>query len=306
LLEPSWTADERIAALEPLGIDDLREFVPVLMARLYVMSLSHGNVLESDAIAMTEIVRDALVKETEPAELLESRVVKLAPAARHLRELDIDHDDSAITVYFQGSDRSFETRARFALMSQVLSSPFYTQLRTERQLGYIVYASYESLLEIPGISFVIQSPGTGPAELERQTLAFLSDYAQHLDSMDGDAFEAQKVGVVSTLLEEDKTLWERSSRYWYEIDRRQFSFDTTARLASAVEKIEKDDFRRFFTDTLLSDNRKTITVRSIGRAQTDAGDTAEEVREKITEARNFRAGQHYFERRRSVTDMDSD
>lgn len=306
LLEPSWTADERIAALEPLGIDDLRAFVPVLMARLYVMSLSHGNVLESDAIAMTEIVRDALVKETEPAELLESRVVKLAPAARHLRELDIDHDDSAITVYFQGSDRSFETRARFALMSQVLSSPFYTQLRTERQLGYIVYASYESLLEIPGISFVIQSPGTGPAELERQTLAFLNDYAQHLDSMDGDAFEAQKMGVVSTLLEEDKTLWERSSRYWYEIDRRQFSFDTTARLASAVEKIEKDDFRRFFTDTLLSDNRKTITVRSIGRAQTDAGDTAEEVREKIMEARNFRAGQHYFERRRSVTDMDSD
>ena len=303
LLEPSWTADERIAALEPLTVENLRTFVPVLLDKTHVISLSHGNVLQADAIAMTEIVHDALVTNTESAALLESRVVSLRQGARHLRELDIDHDDSALTVYFQGSDRKFKTRANFAVLSQILSSPFFTQLRTEKQLGYVVYAAYESLLEIPGISFVIQSPGTGPDDLEQQTMLFLNEYAQPLKSMSDDAFEAHKAGLVSTLLEKDKTLWERSSRYWYEIDRQQLHFDTSKRLARAVQDIKKPAFQDFFEDALLSDSRKTITVTSAGNNQSGSVVT-EDTRQKILDARIFRSKQRYFEHR--VTTADSD
>ena len=308
LLKPNWSTDERITALESLTVEQLRAFVPVFLERVYVLSLSHGNVEVSDAKQMTQLVTDTLVTGIAPNELLESQVVELAPAAGHVRALDVEHNDSAMTLYFQGTDRRFETRARYALLSQVLGSPFYTELRTEKQLGYVVYANYASFLEVPGISFVIQSPATDPLALERETNEFLMNYAQPLSQMDTATFSAHKAGLISTLLEEDKSLWERSTRYWYEIDRQQFDFLTTQHLVDAVRRLEKDEFEQFFHAALLDEERRYIVVRTLGSSQQHRKSeiASLETREPITDVSGFRSAQRFFQRRQSIPASVSD
>ena len=37
-----------------------------------------------------------------------------------------------------------------------LSSQFYTQLRTEEQLGYVVFSSAMPIIQVPGLVFVVR------------------------------------------------------------------------------------------------------------------------------------------------------
>ncbi|WP_315982825.1 hypothetical protein [Aliamphritea spongicola] len=39
-----------------------------------------------------------------------------------------------------------------------MEAPFYTSLRTEQQLGYVVFATPLQMQDVPGLAFVVQSP----------------------------------------------------------------------------------------------------------------------------------------------------
>ena len=84
-------------------------------------------------------------------------------------------------------------RARFALLAQILSAPFYTELRTRQQLGYVVFASGMSPMEVPGVNLVIQSPGTPAAELQSRIERFVDDHAAAIEGMSDEAFERHGV-----------------------------------------------------------------------------------------------------------------
>ena len=274
LLEPGWTIEQQLAALETVDYESLRFFARHLFDEMHVLSLSHGNTSVDDARAMTRVVTDTLDIKTPVAELGESRVVKLERGFSGYRTLSIEHDDSVVVLYIQGRDRSLKERANFALLSQILSSPYYTELRTEKQLGYIVFATYSRLLGVPGVEFVVQSPSVLPNAISEATESFLTRYRDTLAAMTAETFETHKFGVVSTLLEEDKTLWDQSVRYWYEIDRREYEFDSTRKLADVVSRIEKSEFETFFVDRVLGGERASIRVSSIGRPyRAHVGDT---------------------------------
>ena len=46
------------------------------------------------------------------------------------------------------------------LAEQLIATPFFNQLRTEQQLGYLVGSGYIPYNQHPGIGFYIQSPIT--------------------------------------------------------------------------------------------------------------------------------------------------
>ena len=158
LLSPAWSEEERIAALEPITADDLRAFVTALLAEVQVVALAHGNLLEADARALSGVLRETVLADSAAVDVPRVQVVKLDADARYRRALEVEHEDAAAAVYFQGAERSFAERARYSLLAQLTSAPFYTDLRTERQLGYVVFATPFPLLEVPGIAFVAQSP----------------------------------------------------------------------------------------------------------------------------------------------------
>jgi secreted Zn-dependent insulinase-like peptidase len=296
LLRPTWTEEQQLAALEPLSAGDLRAFVPELHEELEVIALSHGNADQADAMRLSSLLEEHLVKAARATRVPEGQVVKLASGDRYVRQLDIAHDDSSVVVYFQGPDRSYPSRARVALLAQVLRSHYYHDLRTEKQLGYVVFSTPMTLLEAPGLGFVVQSPNTDPIALEKYTEEFIRGFAGKLDAMDESEFQRYKGGLLTRIMEEDKTISDRTDRYWRDIDRQRFAFDSRERLAEAVEGISKPDFAAFYHELLVDEGRRQIVVRSVGEKHKDMfvghGDLADET--LVPNPQTFRHGKKYF------------
>ncbi|WP_051559815.1 insulinase family protein [Marinobacterium jannaschii] len=271
LLLPEWSEEDKLSVAENLTLEDLKAFVPQLLAETELRLLAHGNLQQQDAVELAQVVSGTLFEGARPARAEETPVVRLQKARNLVQTLEVDHNDSAISVYFQGDDTSLDTRAKYALLSELMASPFYNRLRTEKQLGYVVFETPLQLRRAPGLAFVVQSPVAAPTELEKHINGFISGMQAQLDELDEQQLERYKQSVVSRVMKRENTLTERSARYWREIDRDQANFNSREELAAAVQALSLADIKRSFREM----DQRRLTVRSFGNKHLAEADQQE-------------------------------
>ncbi len=274
LTEPSWSEEQLLAAIVDVSAEDVRQFVPRLLGEVYVAALAHGNVDRDGALALAKVVEQGLVEPAKPVSVPSARVVKLASGDNYVRDVDNTQDDSAVVVYYQGPDKEFSTRARVGLLLNMMGPAFFEALRTEQELGYIVFASNMSILERPGIAFVVQSPIAGPSALQGYIEKFLDEYSATIAELDQATFERHKAALLSDLLEADRQLDDRTDRYWNEIDRQYYAFDLRQNLAAAVKDVSLAELKATYEKLLRSPESKRLVARAPGLRQNVADSTA--------------------------------
>ncbi|MBE9396620.1 insulinase family protein [Pontibacterium sp. N1Y112] len=260
LLLPQWSKAEKLGAIDTVSFADLQRFTPELLAETELRVLSHGNMLADEATDMANHIAVTLLKKVQPKHLSQTPVVRLQKGRPFVQTLDLPHNDSAISIYFQGNDSALKTRAEFAILSELMSSPFYSRLRTEKQLGYVVFETPLPLRKAPGLAFVVQSPVADPLSLEEHITHFMDDMGDQMLAMSDTQLEKYKRSVISRILKEENSLSERSARYWNQIDRNNADFHSREALAKSIAELSLQELQQGFKQ--LRDRQ--LIVRSFG------------------------------------------
>lgn len=154
------------------------------------------------------------------------------------------------------------------MLAQIISSPFYEEIRTTRQLGYIVYATAFEILETPALGLVVQSPSADASAIDSAVKEFSQTFAQQLAEMDDTRLKREKQAVISQLLERDRQLSEVSSRYWREIDRENAEFNSRQALADAIRNVSLEELKETFEQAML-ERQRALLVTTGGDAVND-------------------------------------
>lgn len=264
LMDPAWTEEERLAALPDIELADVQAFKQAFFKELDVALLATGNLTRASTLNLAALVDSIVLRPAQTTTVEKARVVDLGNVAatdtKHWQlAFDVSHPDTGFIYYLQGDAATHRNRAQFMLLSQYLASDYYATLRTEKQLGYIVFASHYDVLDVPGIGFIVQSPNTASDVLLQHTQEFLQQRLKVLQTLAPDDFARHKAAVISRLQEKDTTLYERSNRYWQEIDRKNVDFDTRERLIEAINGLDRDGFAQFY-EQLVSQRGNAILV----------------------------------------------
>ncbi|MDT8398526.1 MAG: insulinase family protein [Pseudomonadales bacterium] len=276
LISPYWNETEKMAALAAIDLDQVRAFVPQLLADIRIDALYHGNVTEEDARTMLALVTHYLRPSATVPLPPFGRVMKLPKEKKVIWDVEIEHTDSAIVMYQQGPDDSLATRATINLLAAVLRTPFYDTLRTERQLGYVVNAGTLPILKTNGSVMVIESPNTDPIALERHIDDFLRDYKQKLQAMPAADFAAIKAGLLNNLLQKPQRLNALSRRFWGDIQIGEYDADSTLMMAEAITALTKADIEKYYATHLADADAVRLVVRSTGSAHEEVFTAARE------------------------------
>lgn len=269
LIDPYWSEQERIAAIESLTLSDVKAFVPQVLENLRLDALYHGNVLPGDALRMLDTVTRYLQPSAAAPLPPYASVVRLPPRTRLVQELEIAHDDSAIVLYFQGEGDSLETRATINLLATILSGPFFETLRTEQQLGYIVNATTLPILKTNGLVLYIESPVADPLLLEQRIDAFLADFGATLAAMPPAQFADFQNGLVTSLRQPPQRLSELTGRYWRDILIEEYAQDSTLQMADAIAALTQADVLGWYRTRLADPDAGRLVARSAGRPHRD-------------------------------------
>ena len=182
-------------------------------------------------------------------------------------EPNVEDDNSAVIFYFQMPSRELGDAVLVELLSEAIEQSFYNSLRTQQQLGYIVYSGARSRDGILSLTLTVQSAVVDGAELTRRVEAFVENAVNDLINISDEEFESYKEGIAVRKLEPDQRLTEQAGRFWAEImetrGRRGVTDDDLPPLfnryeleVKALRTITKPQFLQFGRDFLSPDGSK--------------------------------------------------
>ncbi len=261
LLSSRWPPEALIDALQTQDAAALAAWCQARTGDFNVLALDHGNLTEDAPWALAAALQAHLKLAAFPR--YQPSVTEISGANSY--QLDIDHQDAAMVLYLQDGDTALRTRALSALATSVLRQAYFTSLRTEQQLGYVVAVANQTIREQSGIAFLVQSPVASPAELIQRTGAFLKGELETVRTMPEAQFESFRQGVVGRLEERDRNLASRGARLWNDLDLGITTFDSRARLANAVAALGQDDLLDYLTGVVSRFESERLLVYSNGR-----------------------------------------
>ena len=183
-----------------------------------------------------------------------------------------DESNSATEVYFQiGPDEGIDW-LHLSLLKQMIARPFYSELRTKQQLGYIVQCSVGEAEGVRGLSFAVQSTVLRPPELEARIDAFLSEYRRGpLAAMTSAEFEGYRNAAVAQILDVDLRLDAQASRLWSECARRRYDFGRPWTSAKRMrEETTLEGVRSLFDASIASNGQRVRRLATHVFAPKDA------------------------------------
>ena len=261
LVSSAWPASELIAQVEPLTRNELMQWRDEFFQRVSMQALVHGNVEDEKADSLKELINSHIPL----AEVTESTPLVRDIEGGNEVALDIDHDDAAMILYVQDDNATLRARARSALFTHLIKPAYFSSLRTEQQLGYVVSAMNPVFYEQGGVAFMVQSPVAGPFRLKKQTRLFLESLAARFEEMSEEEFSANRSGLITQLIQRDKNLGQRARRYWSELDRGITTFDARRQMASMVSKLNRADMVSYLDRVISLSDTDYLFIYSEGR-----------------------------------------
>ena len=242
LISSVWPVEAVFDALDDLELDDLLNWRSDKLANVSLEALFVGNI---DSVQVSQIIEHYETefnsakkskKELEISELSGAREIKLV----------LDHDDAALFLYVQAEGEDLTDRAKTYLLHHLISPGFFSSLRTDQQLGYVVAAVNSTIKRRGGLGFIIQSPVAGPSYLRSRITDYLKEENARLAALDDNEFTENKAGLISKLMQQDKNLGQRAARYWSDLEMDLETFDGREQLGSAISDLTKEDVLNFF------------------------------------------------------------
>lgn len=111
------------------------------------------------------------------------------------------------------------------IVMQYLDEPFYNELRTNQQLGYVVWTYPQICRNVIGNVFLIQGTKHSCEYLVARINDFLIEFRAKIKELSNDEFETQKSAVLTAIQEKDLNLKDERYRFMMEFDSHQHVFD---------------------------------------------------------------------------------
>ncbi len=247
-----WHMKDYLDVIGPLTLPDLQSFTADLLSQLKVTMLVGGNLSEADARAAATAFETTLAPvPLIPAQIPRARAIKLDPSSSYLYHFaghNENEDNGATVIYYEVCHRNTRQTVSLDLLVQIANKPAFEILRTQQQLGYIVFTYKEQHQGVAGLGFIVQSNVQSPAVVDRRIEGFLTQLRQLVVDMDDEEWSSHIAAVVTAKTEPDKRLSQEIDRAWQEIVSKpaNVSFNRRHIHAAAVQTVTKAELISFF------------------------------------------------------------
>ena len=256
-----YTPSEQIPVLEKMSRKDIETCLEQLWSPLFIEALVYGNVRADQALDLTRKISSELgVQPLAESEAFAPAYLEWPSPRKIVHAQELDTNNSCFRFDLKFGPKDLQTRMLAELLENFMGEPFYSEMRTRQQLGYIVWSgSYQDDIN-SYLTFIIQS-GTHSADaLGSKVKAFLPLLIEQWKALPEDEFLALKKAVKEKLLEKPKTIPEKASQFFHLAFNEKAQFDLNQQLLKVLEQTSSKLVLEALTQCLDKDTEKSITL----------------------------------------------
>ncbi|MFP4540465.1 MAG: insulinase family protein [Opitutales bacterium] len=266
---------QKAPAAEDLTLEDVYAFRDRLFARGRVESLAYGNLTPDEAIARAEsVVAQLDFDSAREEDVYATRLLQLEPGADLVFEEVLPSNNSCFRTDIIVGDDNPTDRMALAIAANLLSSPYYAEMRTRQQLGYVVWSGQFLREDRLTFLFLIQSSEYTPVELKERSDALAATFPQILADLPAEAFAQARDAVRSELEKKPTSIAEKAAEFAALAFAHDEDWNRTQAALDALDEIEREDVIALVERVLDDSVSPSTTVFLYARQHAD---TAEEV-----------------------------
>ena len=288
--EVYFTPEQQLEIARGVELKDVQAYVKSLFKKGYVEALIHGNVTLDEAVSAAKSIQKKLkFKPIKRDEVFENKSLVLAPGQLAERVLKLDVSNSAYwSEYAIGVDDP-KVRAASLILNNYVAEPYYSEMRTNQQLGYIVSGFTSREDHQYSLYFVIQS-GQYPAnELQTKSEAFLQTLPAAFAALPEADFERMRTAAIAEVEQKPKSIAEKAGGFFELIYDLDLDFDRRANSLEALKSISQETVASVLAQTLDASSTGRRLVLAFGREHSGE----EQVEKKIEDVVRWKAEQTY-------------
>ncbi|XP_010431028.1 PREDICTED: nardilysin-like isoform X2 [Camelina sativa] len=245
LYEGSYGVHEKLNALAQITFDHLESFIRALCSQVSIEGLCYGDVLEKEAVEISEFIERTLEGPTPPKVGKKRRIVCVPHRVRFRRDANAirkSANNSIAKVYFRigrKKDLNEELGAMLALFDSIVDDLLFDQLRTQEHLGYELTCDTDLTGGVCGFYIYVVSSRFNPNHLLRRIYNFVTNIRSFLENMEEEIFEDY---IVSTSFK----LFDGLESTWNEIVCQRYKFKWHKKEQAELIKIQKEDLIKWY------------------------------------------------------------
>lgn len=257
-------------------LPDLVDYVKSLWASGKGEALIQGNFDKGEALELVDCIDRVLPFRPIPPDEYPPRLealplpksgAKTVPPLLWVAEPNPFNENSVSHVMIQSLGESDLDHVLIELIGSIVEEPFYNELRTKQQLGYIVSSGIRGIgSNCRTLAFVVQSSVAPADTLTVEILKFLDSVESKLLRPLSKANLAVYVrSMIDRKTEPDKDLVTEVTRNWSEITSGRFKFDRIQKEAAALLNVEKEELLSFWKKIYAGEGRRVLVTEVIPR-----------------------------------------
>ncbi len=265
-----WTDADILAASKAISAEDLQRYHRQLMRTASLRAYTFGNYRQEQIAEMVQEFEGRLGENRSPGEVHVVDYIEPEAGQELSLSKDIEHTDAALLDSFILPRPSKETQAQLLLLNGLFGNAFYTELRTQQQLGYVVGSSPFGIEEYPEFGLFVQSSSADLAEIKAAMDEFRLGYLDQLEAVDPNQVEQLKQSVIAQFTQKPNDFPTEATRYINDFYRNNTAFDTRDRVLAGLEAANKEDLVSLYRELLLGDDNARLLIQLRGTAFTDS------------------------------------
>lgn len=205
---------ELAEAAEEIALGDIRQLMKTMYKQNRIEALVYGNMPAAEAIAAARSLQEGLGTRRAAKDVFDSQLLNLERGDKVVTKTLLPTNNSVFRKDYTLGPATPENRVTAAVMQNLIQAPYYSELRTRQQLGYVVWSFTFDREDEVKLGYLIQSGDYDPLELVERSDNFVATIPDLLRGFSADEFEKAKAAVRAELEMEDKTISEKAARFF--------------------------------------------------------------------------------------------
>ncbi|MGX2951478.1 pitrilysin [Ursidibacter sp. B-7004-1] len=253
---------EMIAQVKLSDIAFIREKLLTQPTSLRLLSV--GN-LSDEQIKNIALETEKLLKNNNKT-LDFGRYLDINQSQRKINYIkQIPHQDNAFAIaFFPTNYQELEGISRASLLKSIISRWYFDDLRTDKQLGYVVYATTTAVGKTSGLQFLVQSPTASAQTIMQHNQRFFTDTFTKLKEMPQAEFNKYRNSLIELLQHKPESLEQEFGEYLVDFTRGNSKFDRKAQIIEQIKQLTQQDIISFYQKAVIEQSGFVFASQAIG------------------------------------------
>ncbi|OUW62229.1 MAG: hypothetical protein CBD58_02135 [bacterium TMED198] len=266
LKNPYFSPSQKFQAGQTVTLEQVRDFSDDIFTNIFLKGLVYGNISRLSAIKEIKKFKMELgVGFTKGTEFIQEQSLEIDQAEEIIYETKSISNNSCFWKQYIYGNNSVDDFAASSLLQNFIRTPFYTEMRTKRQLGYIVWAGSSSRKQSTGLYFIIQSNSTSADQVSDIANSFIAKMPNMFRSMDSKTFKMIKSSAIDKLLEKSKSISEEASKIYSKLYIDMVPSNWEEIVIERLKALTKDEVGRVFESAISKQEQESITILFFGK-----------------------------------------